>query len=300
MTPAATVYDSREAWLEGRQTGIGASDSASILGLNPWKSAYQLWAEKTGLIEPEDLSDNEAVKWGIRLEPTIIQAFAEDYTRNVEPWPQHCIVRHPAHPWMTCTPDAEEVSCTERWPVQVKTTSQWNEAEWEDNSAPIYYQVQLQHEMEVLGASKGTLVVLIGAHRLLCRDYKRNERFLDSMIPKLSQFWDCVQTKTPPPHDDTCPLQVARVLAKLHPDDSGETVILPDDAAEWTVALEALKQDLKQRESEKVSLENKIKEALGSATYGMLPDGSRWSWKTQTRKEYTVAEAKFRVLRKVK
>ena len=47
-----------------RDKYIGGSDAGTILGLNPWKSPYTLWCEKTGLLTPEDISDKEAVWWG--------------------------------------------------------------------------------------------------------------------------------------------------------------------------------------------------------------------------------------------
>ena len=39
---------SREDWLQVRQQGIGSSDAAAAVGLSPYKSPLQLWAEKTG------------------------------------------------------------------------------------------------------------------------------------------------------------------------------------------------------------------------------------------------------------
>lgn len=52
-----------------RVDGIGASEVASILGVNPWESAGDLYLRKTGRLEPIDLSD--AIEWGNDLEPVI-------------------------------------------------------------------------------------------------------------------------------------------------------------------------------------------------------------------------------------
>ena len=38
----------REDWLEVRKQGIGSSDAAAAVGLNPYKSQLELWLEKTG------------------------------------------------------------------------------------------------------------------------------------------------------------------------------------------------------------------------------------------------------------
>ena len=67
----------RVAWERVRNSGIGGSDIACIMGLNPWKSAYALYAEKHGDVEPEDLSNNEFVYWGTVLEQVVADRFCE-------------------------------------------------------------------------------------------------------------------------------------------------------------------------------------------------------------------------------
>jgi len=57
------------AWLEDRKLGIGGSEIAIVLGLSPYKTPYQLWLEKTGLIEPEDISSLPHVMRGTLAEP---------------------------------------------------------------------------------------------------------------------------------------------------------------------------------------------------------------------------------------
>ena len=59
-----TAAMSKEEWTALRSTTIGGSDAAAILGLNPYKSPYALWAEKTGKVIPEDISQKEAVRLG--------------------------------------------------------------------------------------------------------------------------------------------------------------------------------------------------------------------------------------------
>lgn len=50
------LVNNRKEWLKARQKGIGGSDAASVLGISPWKTNVQLWEEKTGITEPEDIS----------------------------------------------------------------------------------------------------------------------------------------------------------------------------------------------------------------------------------------------------
>ena len=94
--------------LEQRKNSIGASEVSSILGLNPWKSALQLWLEKTGAVEPEDLSENEAVFWGQRLELIIGERFAQNHP-ELQVVVRQIPFNHVEYDFMTCTLDGEVV-----------------------------------------------------------------------------------------------------------------------------------------------------------------------------------------------
>ena len=40
-----------EAWRAERRKGVGGSDVAAIMGMSPYKSPYEVWAEKTGVVQ---------------------------------------------------------------------------------------------------------------------------------------------------------------------------------------------------------------------------------------------------------
>ena len=44
-------------WLKERQCGIGGSDAASVLGLNPYKSSVSVYIEKVDYIHGVSMSD---------------------------------------------------------------------------------------------------------------------------------------------------------------------------------------------------------------------------------------------------
>jgi len=290
--------NTRETWLADRLTGIGASEAAAVLGADPYRSPFAVWAEKTGFAEPEDLSSVEAVEFGVRLERPILEAFADRTGRTVSPWPQWLSVRHLEHPFIRCTPDGVQ-GAAERpneGLVQVKTTSAYNAGDWKDGP-PLHYQVQVQQELLVTGHTWGTLVVLIGGQRLRYFDVVANAEFQAALIRRLSDFWALVQAKIPPAVDGT--LATAKILARLHPEDSGETIALPDEAAAWDAELTAAKAEIAAAEARKTAAENRLKAALGDATFGVLPSGARWSWKTTERKGYVVEPTSFRTLRRL-
>lgn len=289
----------REAWLAGRRNGIGASDAPAVLGISPFKSRGDLWAEKTGLVEPPDLSDNEAVEWGLRLEGPIAEAFEKRTGRIVTRLPSYASRRHPVLDWMSCTPDALQ-TCPQKVGdvgiLQIKTTSAFNASDWSE-APPLYYQVQLQHELAVTGRNWGSLACLVGGQKLVWFDQDRNERFVtETLIPALEEFWNCVKTKTRPAEANFS----ADVVKAMHPNDNGESVFLPPEAAKWAQTAEEAAEVRKDAERREEAAKTLLKAAIGDASYGILPDGTTYSYKTQTRKEHLVAASTFRVLRKCK
>ena len=68
-----------ESWLKNRKKYLGGSDIACILGMNPWKSNVQLYREKKGIVEPDDLSDNPLVQYGTKAEEHIRALFQLDH-----------------------------------------------------------------------------------------------------------------------------------------------------------------------------------------------------------------------------
>ena len=68
-----------ESWLKNRKKYLGGSDVSCILGLNPYKTNVQLYREKKGLVEPDDLSDNPLVAYGTQAEEHIRALFTLDH-----------------------------------------------------------------------------------------------------------------------------------------------------------------------------------------------------------------------------
>ena len=71
----------RAEWLEYRKDGIGSSEVATILGLNPWETPYQLWRRKKGLDAPKD--ETFAMKAGHYLEDAVSQFWSNETGREV-------------------------------------------------------------------------------------------------------------------------------------------------------------------------------------------------------------------------
>ena len=65
-------YGSHEEWLKKRGRGIGGSDAACFMDLNPWKTLNQLWHEKK--FGSQQIT-NDAIEYGNTAEPCLRTLF---------------------------------------------------------------------------------------------------------------------------------------------------------------------------------------------------------------------------------
>jgi predicted phage-related endonuclease len=233
------------------------------------------------------------------LEPVICDLYAKKYGGKLERWPAYTLARDAARPFLHATPDAVVWEDGRAGPgsLSLKTWSEFDQAAWADEP-PIYSQVQIQQELAVLGWQWGVIAVMFGSQRLERYYVERNDYFIQALYDACGRFWLYVTSKVEPPADES--QATAAALYRLHPDDSGLAVELPDDADSLIIALDAAKDAAKAADLIKARCENQLKSWLGDETYGITPEGRVVSWKTQERKEYTVQASRCRVLRSVK
>ena len=128
----------QEDWQRYRETqkGIGGSDVATILGLNPYKSAFALWLEKTGQVKPDQI-DNEYIEWGNILEPVIRDKFKKETGFKV--YQNNFVIQHDTHEFMIANIDGEVKDPSEdgRGILEIKTASERMKPLWVDGP-PLY------------------------------------------------------------------------------------------------------------------------------------------------------------------
>ena len=140
----------REEWLESRRQGIGGSDAGCIVGANPWKSARQLWKEKTGADKPDDISDKPAVKFGKEAEQHLRALFLLTYPQYTCEYHEFRMYANDRLPFIFATLDGELTdSDGRRGILEIKTTTiqqakQW--FEWDD-CIPQHYYIQILHQL---------------------------------------------------------------------------------------------------------------------------------------------------------
>lgn len=280
----------RTEWLQYRSRGIGASDAPVILGLSPWKSALQLYAEKLGLMDLAQ-AETEYLKWGLRLEPVMREAYAEETGRSTSTDDPFTIQIHPFFDWMFATLDGYAIDADKGTGVlELKTANVSAHRDWQDG-APLMYQVQVQHQLAVTGLQWGAIAVLIGGNTFLHYDVERDDAFIERLIQAENLFWTrtCRGQAPDPDHSESAAL----ALGKLYPTPVANRVALPPAVLEFDAQRQRGIELILEGERLKTEAENHVKAALQANVEGILPNGVVYTWKTQER-----AGRSFRVLRR--
>lgn len=194
-------------WIQERRSGIGASDAGTIIGVNPWKSNVDLWLEKTGQREPEDISDKPYVQYGKLAEACIRGLFQLDHPELAVMYESpYEIIRNDEYPWLFCTPDGKLRDELGRLGgLEIKTTEIMHGGQWHewDGRIPDQYYCQVLHQMLATGWEFVYLCAQIkyttrdGEKRAERREYRIDrEDVLEDMKALLEaeiEFWEQVQ-----------------------------------------------------------------------------------------------------------
>ena len=269
---------SRDQWLSVRKGGIGSSDAAAAIGLNPYKSPLQLWMEKTDRdgnlpqIDPND--ESSPVYWGTLLEPIV----AAHYTRRTGHRVRriNAVLQHASHPWMLANIDREVVGAADVQILECKTAGYHGARLWEEG-VPEYVQLQVMHQLAVTGKQAADVAVLICGQELRIHRIERDEALIGHLIELEARFWRHVKTDTAPPADGSD--SAATALKALWPRDAGTTLDLSDDLEMSAVFsdLVAVRALLASTEAREEQLRQRIQQRMGEASVATFDSGEvRW------------------------
>ena len=259
---------------EVRRKSIGGSDSAAIMGCNAYKSSIDLWLEKTGAIEPKDLSDNEFIYWGKTLESVVAQEFEKRSGKKTLICDE--VIYSDEIPYLSANLDREIDG--EDAILECKTTNAYNYKEWEDDEIPLSYIFQVQHYLLVTGKQTGYIACLIGGNKFVWKSMERDDELIEIMKQRYAEFWHCVETNTMPESDNFN--ATAETIKALYPSEKKGAQISVKPIEADIDLLQQKKAQKKEIESEIDALEIKIKSYIGENETG-YGDTYTVTWKSQ-------------------
>ena len=258
------VYDSGSSeWHELRSRGIGGSEIGTIMGYNPWESAFALWAKRTGQI-PDPPLEGWSIRFSRAFELPVLELWAEEH-------PEYEVFltgtwQHPEHEFMLANPDAlAKHRETGEWiVVEIKTSrGSWGET-------PPHYAAQVLHYMTVLNLERSVIVAVAG--------WNYEERWVDfddfeadAQLAAASRFWNHLQNVEKPEWDGSKATYEA--VRYMHPDIENDEV----DLEEFGQVLLSASENFRKSETALNEIKSVVLDRMGTAKYGyVMRDGKKW------------------------
>ena len=201
----------REEWLETRSHYIGGSDASAVIGLSPYKTNLELWQEKTGLVQPEDISGKPYVQYGTQAEMHLRGLFRLDFPEYQVEYIENNLWLNDKFPFAHASLDGWLTDQDGRKGIlEIKTTNilQSMQKEKWDHKIPDNYYVQILHylmvtefEFAVLKAQlkyefQGGEIMLQTKHYKIERSEVQED--IAYLMQKEADFWKCVKSKRKP------------------------------------------------------------------------------------------------------
>lgn len=165
-----------------RHIYVGGSDVPTILGINKYKTQYQLAQEKLGIIE-NDFKGNIYTTFGNKLEPQI-----REYINAVNQ--TNFIVNTYHDEERSIRSNVDGIDIDENILLEIKTHGK--------NPTLKVYEVQMQLYMAQTGAEVGWLAMYerpdnfdieFDAERLVIKEIERNEALINEILDAIETFW---------------------------------------------------------------------------------------------------------------
>ena len=251
---------SKEDWLRYRKCGITGTDAGAILGLNPYRSAFQVYHDK--ISDTIENIDNEAMRQGRDLEDYVARRFAEASGLRVRH--EYSMLRSIDHPCMLADIDRRIIG--ERAGLECKTSRDITMARYRNGEYPMEYYCQCLHYLAVTGWDCWYLAVLVYGTDLLiykiCRDEVLDD--IEALIKAEEAFWDSHMVLDQPPAPDALD-STAAALGSVYPYEDGTSMCADQEADKALTELAALKAQRRALDRQIVEYENQIKAAMGEA-----------------------------------
>lgn len=259
-----------EEWLNYRKQGIGGSDAGAICGLNLYRTAMQVYLDKTS--EDTENIDNEAMRQGREFEEYVARRFMETTEKKVRK--ANAIFYNEDYTFMIA--DVDRMIVGENAGLECKTVSPFMAEHWKDNKIPLSYQMQCYHYMAVTGADTWYIAALVYGREFIWHKIERDEEIIQSLIQIEKDFWENYVLKRILPSPDGSKVS-DEVIAEYYIQSEKNTIRLSgfDEKLKRRQELDEL---LKRMETEKKQIEQELKMYLGTAE---IAENERFrvSWK---------------------
>lgn len=186
----------KQEWLRERKNYLGGTDLAAICGLSPYRTALDVYLDKTS----DDIEENtnSAMHWGTLLEDVVAKEYAEvtGQTIGIEP----NTIYHPSIKFLAANIDRWVGD--KKYVLECKTAGFTKTKEWGDSGTdqiPESYLVQVSYYGAICDVPKVDIAVLIGGQDFRIYTYERNKDLEEKLIKIACNFWhNHIEKRVPP------------------------------------------------------------------------------------------------------
>lgn len=268
-----------QEWLEERKRGITGSDIAAICGLNTFKSAYQVYAEKRGLVPP--VEETFAMRQGKAVEDFL----ASEYERIngcllVKPDP--LIETHPDIPWAKGSPDRYVLMFGEnKGPgIEIKNVGltmadHWGESGTKDIAPDAF--LQSHWYLGITGRPYWDVFASIAGRE--CRQYRiePDDELFGNLLEIAEKFRRDHILKGEPPELVGSDAELD-VIRRQFPQHADEVVPIDAEGKMWAQLYLSLSRRIKSLETEQKRIKALLQQRIGDKA-GLIGEGFSVTWK---------------------
>lgn len=272
-----------------RRSSIGSSDSAAILGVDPYDNIHDVYLEK--VYGTEDRRTG-ATDMGNLVEPLLVQWAGEQLDVDVV---RDVFAIHREHGILTANLDGLAHRDGKRIGIEAKFTGLADEfGEPGTDQVPDRVIVQALHQIEVATLEAVYVPVLLARRGRPTFELFRvdpNPAGQDAIVERDLAFWRDHVEKRVPPSGAVASLEVLKRIQRV----PNKTVEVPDMLVTiW----EATKLARKEAELEEEEAKARLLAAMGDAEAATYGEFGRWlTYYSTQRKGYVVEPSTFRTLR---
>lgn len=215
----STLNLDKKEWLKYRKSGIGGSDAGAVCGLNPYRTAMQVYQDKVS--EEIEEVDNEAMRQGREFEDYVAKRFMEATGKKVRR--ANAMFYNEENPFMLA--DVDRMVVGENAGLECKTASPYMADKWKDGNIPLSYQIQCYHYMAVCNADAWYLAVVIYGREFKYYKIERDEVVIADLIQIEKAFWENHVMKQQIPDPDGSKLADS-VIAEYYKNSIADTIPL--------------------------------------------------------------------------
>lgn len=215
----STLNLDKKEWLKYRKSGIGGSDAGAVCGLNPYRTAMQVYQDKVS--EEIEEMDNEAMRQGREFEDYVAKRFMEATGKKVRR--ANAMFYNEEYPFMLA--DVDRMVVGENAGLECKTASPYMADKWKDGNIPLSYQIQCYHYMAVSNADAWYLAVVIYGREFKYYKIERDEAVIADLIQIEKAFWENHVMKQQIPDPDGSKLADS-VIAEYYKNSIADTIPL--------------------------------------------------------------------------